>query len=410
MSQLFTEYINRLRPKNRVYLVKNNSRFFNGHENPFEKGLVPFMGDILDEKEHTSLDVHESGNRSIIFKKNGEWIKAKGIGIPDSFTRPIMRLQQIYTYQLYDDPGMCHKNILWGLMHESEYNCELYGYRIAQHLGQRIELLGVTCFNDVKCIAFKDRMEMLAKLPKLSREKLINKFMNEKNKIKAYSVYAKVPTDIRVGELFYAFMFPELMDMIDPVMLQDYVKWLGFSCGRLLRDFHDVNTLHGTWTDSNTTSLGLIDVHTNAYTGNYLVDEVGITMCDFDLSNPVGNEKMKEIEKWALVNVENPLHYAGSNTPEDAIEQGIAKKNPFREKIAYIFKKSVDGGYANKLYELEKNQKRECLKQLIKSKYLLWELYELPSNLTGKIDYIDFIVAHKKIDRRKRLEIMKKIN
>lgn len=410
MSLIIDNYINELRQKNKVHLITNTSQFFRKHKTPFENGFVPIMVEMLDETEYKTFDVYESGNRSIIFKHKGKWIKAKGIGIPVGFTRPLMRHRDLFTYQLYNDPGMCHRNILWGFMHESEYNSELYGFRVAQKLGQRVELLGMTNFNGVKCISFKDRIEMFAKLPNIPREKLLNMFEKEKKKTKAYSIYVKVPTDVRVGELLYALIFPELIDMIDPASIKEYIEWLGSSCGKQLRDFHDVNALHGTWTDNKTKSLGLLDVHTNAYTGNYLVDEESITMCDFDLSKPVTNDNEKEIERWALVHVENPLFYAGSHTPEDAVEQGIAKKNVFREKMAEVFKKAVDKGYHKESFDLEKSLKREYLVQLIKAKNILWNLYEIPANLTGQIDYLDFVVAHKKLDKYKRIEALKKLN
>ena len=53
--------------------------------------------------------------------------------------------------------------------------------------------------------------------------------------------------------------------------------------------------------------------------------------------------------------------------------------------------------------------KTENLEQIIKAKKILWNLYELPSDLTGQIDYIDFIVANKKIDERNRKEAIKKM-
>jgi hypothetical protein len=146
------------------------------------------------------------------------------------------------------------------------------------------------------------------------------------------------------------------------------------------------------------TSLGLKDVHSNSYTGNYLVDDEGLTMCDFDLSKPIEKESEKEIEKWALVHVENPLYYAGSYTPNDALNQRLAKKNPFREDLAIRFERAADLGYREGVSEIESSMKSEMLSLVIKAKGLMWKLYGLPEDLQGQIDYVDYVISNKLIE------------
>ena len=221
--------------------------------------------------------------------------------------------------------------------------------------------------------------------------------MRDGSKTSAYSTYFYVPSDIRVGELFFTFMFPNITDFIDPDSIIDYVEWLGSSCGYLLRQFHNAGTLHGTWVGSDFTSLGLLDVHSNSYTGNYLVDYDELTMCDFDLSKPIEKESEKDVEKWALVHVENPLYYAGSYVPKDALNQGIARKNLFREELAKKFEQAVDVGYSEGPINIEKKLKRETLDLIIKAKKCMWELYELPEKLVGQIDYVDYVIFNKDI-------------
>lgn len=391
------EHVNRLRHKTKYWLIENDSTFFEESFNPFNKNKVPIMCNFLGEPEFPSLEAYESGNRSILLMHEGGLFKAKGIGIPSGVSRPVYDRGKIYTHRLYDDPDMCHRYILWGFMQREEYRCEQYGSTRAKELGQKIELLGTASLGDVYYLQVKDRTEMFSKLRKIDREPMMGNFKKEGIRVTAYSTYYRVPSDIRVGELFFAFMFPMVIKLIDPGMISEYVEWLGSSCGHLLRQFHDSGALHGTWVGERVTSLGLRDVHSNSYTGNYLVDDGGLTMCDFDLSKPIENESEKEIEKWALVHVENPLYYAGSYTPKDALNQRIAKKNPFREKLAVKFERSVDLGYREGVNEIESAMKSEMLDLVVRAKELIWKLYELPEDFQGQIDYVDYVISNKVI-------------
>lgn len=389
-----------MRHKTKFWLAEHYSNFFQEGSNPFGERRVPLMCDLLGEYDFPSVEAYESGNRSILFAHGGGWLKAKGIGIPVGVSRPIYDAGKIYTYQLYDDPGMCHRYILWGFMQEEEYRCELYGAARAKQLGQDIELIGETSFEDVYYLRVKDRPELFKELRKIERGRLLKGFRENRDRTTAYSLYYLVPSDIRVGELFFALMFPRITELIDPYSIKEYVEWLGSYCGYLLRQFHDSGALHGTWIGDRATSLGLMDIHSNSYTSNYLVDEGGLTMCDFDLSKPIERESEKEIEKWSLVHVENPLYYAGSYRPKDALFQGIARKNPFREELASLFERSVDEGYRGEVNEVEASLKREMLGLLVKAKELMWKLYGLQKDLQGQIDYVDYTIAKKKMGDR----------
>jgi len=396
MNYEIMNYLKFLRQKTKVWLVDNYYKPLKHQSLPFDN-KVPIMCDLLHDNNFKSFDAYESGNRSILFQHDGKWIKAKGIGIPEGITRPMFDKGSIYTYKLNNDLGMCHKHVLWGFMQKDEYKCELLGASLAEKLGQKIKLINMTCFNDVKYINLKDRVDLFRFLNKIKRDTLVDTFRKDGIKTIAYSTYFYVPSDIRVGELFFTFMFPNITDFIDPDSIRDYVEWLGSSCGYLLRQFHNSGTLHGTWVGPDYTSLGLLDVHSNSYTGNYLVDYEDLTMCDFDLSKPIQKESEKEIEKWALVHVENPLYYAGSYRPKDALNQGVAKKNPFREELAKKFEQAVDVGYSEEPINMEKNLKRETLDLIIKAKKFMWKLYELPENLAGQIEYVDYVIFNKKI-------------
>jgi hypothetical protein len=401
----YTEnHINLLRQRTIAWLVENDLELFGDKPNPFGNKFIPLMGEFPEGEPSNKIEAYESGNRSILFKHDGVWYKAKGIGIPVGVSRPIFMGGKIYTYQLFDDPGMCHKFILWGFMKENEYRCELFGSKRAKELGQEIEIIGTSSFNNVHYLSVKDRIELFNKLKNTKRNELMELF-NKSDVTSAYSAYYVVPTDIRVGELFFALVFPEVTRLIDPDRIRDYVKWLGSSCGYLLREFHDSGALHGTWVGPKPTSLGLKDVHSNSYTGNYLVSEDHLTMCDFDLSKAIDGDSEKKTERWALIHMENPLHYAGSYSPKDALIQGIARKNPFREELAKVFEKSVDSGYNKEQWNLERKETREMLDVFVRAKRVLWDLYSLPKSLVGQIDYVDHIVATRRVDSNRFKEL-----
>ena len=164
MSQLIKDVTNQLRQKNNYWLINYDSFFYDNNFNPFGYGKVPLMCEFNNDHVPPSLEAYESGNRSIFFQYKDFWVKAKGIGIPIGWTRPIYDDKKIYTYQLVDDPGMCHKSIIWGFQTQEEFECELYGAAKAEELGQKVRLLGYTSFKDVSCLKMKDRAELLHSL------------------------------------------------------------------------------------------------------------------------------------------------------------------------------------------------------------------------------------------------------
>jgi len=399
--------IDALRGKTKVWLLDNDPEYFKD-PSLFDEGKSPIMCDFEDNLELPTFEAYESGNRSILFKHKGRWCKAKGIGIPTGISRPIYLDGKIFTHQLYDDPGMCHETILWGFMQGSEYECELYGSKKAEELGQNIEIIGFSKYENVFYLSLKDRIELFKKLKMTKKDDLIKRYEKEAVKTNAYSAYYYVPSDIRVGELLFTFMFPEVTQLIDPALIVDYVKWLGSHSGGLLKEFHDSGNLHGTWVGPKYTSLGVLDIHSNSYTGNYIVDDASLTMCDFDLSKPIKDASMMDIEKWALINIENPLHYAGSFNQRDALYQGIAKKNRFREELAGIFENSVKSGYDGESFEIERKTRKEMLQRVTKAKIMLWSHYGLPKSLTGQIDYVDYVISKKTPDADSLREISSK--
>jgi hypothetical protein len=409
MKATILKYTDKLRQKTSYQFINNDISLVGNNESPFNKGEIPVMLNFLQNKP-PSFNAYESGNRSILIPHCDGFIKAKGIGISKGVSQPIYEKDTIKTYQLYDDPNMCHKLIIWGFMHEKEYECEIFGAKKAKELGQKLELLGITKFDNIHCIKFKDRIELFNTLYDKDSGLIFSNLKHKIFKTTGYSVYYKIYSDIRVQEILYTYMFPQITKIMDPNILIDYARWLGSSCGYLLRQFHDANTLHGTWVGDRATSLGLKDIHSNSYVGNYTIDEENITMCDFDLSKPIQKESEKDIEKWALIHIENPLHYAGSYWQNDAIKYSIAKRNPFREKIAKHFKEAIDLGYNGDQFIIENKLKKLVLNNLIEVKKILWELYNFPEDFVGHIAYIDQKITELKVDNKKLLNLYNKEN
>ena len=108
-----------------------------------------------------------------------------------------------------------------------------------------------------------------------------------------------------------------------------------------------------------------------------------------------------------LINMENPLLYAGSYLGNEALRMGLAKKNTFREKLVRQFVEGVNGGYDGEIHYIEKRLRRNMLEKLCKSKQFLWELFKLPKDLIGDIYYIDALMLKKTL---KDIDIKKAVN
>ena len=116
---------------------------------------------------------------------------------------------------------------------------------------------------------------------------------------------------------------------------------------------------------------------------------------------------MKDLEKWCLINMENPLFYAGSYLGNEALRMGLAKKNTFREELARQFVDGVNEGYDGEIHYIEKQLRRNMLEKLCKSKQFLWELFKLPKDLIGDIYYIDALMLKTTL---KDIDINKAVN
>jgi len=407
MTDLIKKCTDTLRVKTNFWLIEDENTKINVSRYPFEKNKMPVMCNFNEENKNNAFEAYESGNRSIIIFDDGQWFKAKGIGIPKGVSRPVYQNSRIYTYELYGDLEMCHHSALWGFMEKIDLESEVFGATRANELGVDIEPSGFCEHNEAYYISFKDRREMFNYLKSTKERERLQKLLSSPNKTKIYSFYSFIPSDLRVQELLYTFMFPQMEHMLEPEDCKEYVRWLGSSCGLRLKQLHEADLLHGTWIGDRKAEIGLSDVHSNSYTGNHTITEEDTWLVDFDLAQHSQDDSMKDLEKWCLVNMENPLLYAGSYLGNEALRMGLAKKNSFREELARQFEEGVNEGYSGEIHYAEMRLRREMLEKIARSKRVLWEIFKLPKDLIGDIYYIDALVAKKPMNN---IDIKKAVN
>lgn len=410
MTDLIKKCTDILRVKTEFNLLEDNEVYLDVKRYPFNKNKMPIMCDYKTEVPFESREGYESGNRSIVLYDDGKWFKAKGIGIPRGISRPIYYENKIFTYKLYGDLEMCHHSALWGFMEKVDLESERFGARKASELDVTIETSGWGSYDKTYYNSYKDRRELFQYLRTTDEDKRLTNLLDSSNITQGFSFYSYIPSDLRVNEILYTFMFPQIKQILNPHECIDYIKWLGSSCGYNLKKLHDGNILHGTWIGDKKADMGLSDVHSNSYTGNHTLTEKETCLVDFDLAQSIPSDArayMMDLEKWCLINMENPLHYAGSYLKNDALEMGLAKKNVFREELAKSFEEGVNEGYSGEIYYIENKIRKSMLEKIAKSKRFLWNLYGLPKDLIGDIYYIDALLLRKSM---KDIEIKKAVN
>jgi len=389
MSDLLRKCTERLRAKTKFWLLDDQEAHIDERLYPFDHDKIPVMCRFGEQETSQPREAYESGNRSIVFHYNDAWFKAKGIGIPRGVSRPIYEKGRIYSYHLNEDLDMCHRSVLWGFMEKHDLDCELFGAEKSKELGISIDPIGFGVYEKILYITFKDRRQLFQYLKETNEGALASRFSRMSEKTSGYCFFARIPSDLRVQELLYTFMFPEVTGVLDEDNSRDYVRWLGSSCGYRLRQLHNQGVLHGTWIGDRRIQIGLSDVHSNSYCGNHIVEEENTGLVDFDLTEVSQDDSLRKLEKWCLIHMENPLLYAGSYLAEEAPGMGLVRKNPFRERLAKEFESGVEQGYDGEIYAIENNIRRNMLDKLSQTKALMWELYGLPKDLVGDIYLID---------------------
>jgi len=395
MQRSAEELIQRLRgSKVPFFLTNAETRLLYRSDYPFPSNKAPVQC-RLEGMELDKFEAYTSGNRSIILPHEEGWFKAKAIGIPHGVSQPILEGDRLYSYFLSSD-RIGSGSLIWGFSQLEEAENELRWMQRIHELAPSPKPVGIGVFRSVFVKDFKDRISLFDYLKGCDTKRLVGDIGRDGRSIDAASVYSLQPTDIRVDEILYGFISPELRDVVDIRDCKDYLKWLGSSCGKNLRSLHDNSILHGSL-------LRYDGVMTNSHVANHLVDENSTCVTDFHMSEPVSDERFKEIELECLTYVMNPLESAESIArarfkPKTspiiyALSEVLPSYHAFiqledvrptstGEDLTTAFIDGVEYGYRrHKAVHVEASLRRELLERAVELKRKLWNLIGLPEGM-----------------------------
>lgn len=258
--------------------------------------------------------------------------------------------------------------------------------------------VGIGFFRNLSVKEFKNRVDLFGYLEDADRESLLQEFARNSRMTEAASVYSLQPTDVRVDEILYGFISPELRNVVGVRDCKDYLKWLGSSCGQNLRLLHDNSILHGT-------ILRYGGVMTNSHVGNHLVGEDSTWITDLHMAQPITDKRFKDIELECLTYVMNPLEsaeriaqarfkpqpspmtFALSGAPLSNYFIGESQLENHRptymgEDLTAAFIDGVEYGYfRRKVTHVERRLRQELLEKSVELKHKLWKILGLPEGM-----------------------------
>jgi len=395
MQRSAEELIQKLRgSKVPFFLMDAETRLLDRGDYPFPSNRAPVQC-RLEGVDLQKFEAYTSGNRSIILPHEEGWFKAKAIGIPHGVSQPILKGDRLYSYFLSSD-RIGSGSLIWGFSQLEEAENELRWMQRIHELAPSPKPVGIGVFRSVRVKDFKDRIGLFEYLKGCDTERLVGEIARGGRSIDAASVYSLQPTDIRVDEILYGFISPELRDVANIRDCKDYLKWLGSSCGKNLRSLHDNSILHGSL-------LKYGGVMTNSHVANHLVDENDTWITDFHMSQPVSDERFKEIELECLMYVMNPLESAESIArarfkPKTSpimysLSEAVPSYHAFiqledvrptstGEDLTTAFIDGVEYGYfRHKAVQVEASLRRELLERAVELKRKLWNLVGLPEGM-----------------------------
>jgi len=389
------ELVKKLRgPKVPFFLVDAETMLLDPGSYPFPSGKAPIQC-ILIQPELEKFEAYTSGDRSIILPHEESWFKAKAIGIPSSVSQPILKNGRIHSYFLTND-RIGSGTLIWGFSQIEEAENELRWMQKIHDLVPSPKPVGIGIFRNLSVKEFNDRFELFNYLNATDLKLLLQQFSGGSRSMDAASVYCLEPTDIRVDEILYGFISPELCNYLEVTNCKDYLKWLGSSCGNNLRLLHDNGILHGS-------ILRYGGVMTNSHVGNHMVNEYSTWITDFHMSQPVSDERFKEIELECLTYVMNPLESAerigktrfmlrDSSTPYTLSQRLILNRGSLAaedflpsskgEELSMAFVDGIEYGYfGRKISYVETSLRREVLEKAAELKCRLWRMLSLPEGM-----------------------------
>ena len=395
MQNSTEELIKKLRgPKVPFFLVDAETRLLDPRNYPFPDGKAPVQG-ILMDPQLEKLEAYTSGNRSITMPCGEYWFKAKAVGIPSGVSQPILNKGHVYSYFLSND-RIGSGTLIWGFSQVEEAENELRWMQKICNFAPSPKPVGIGILRNLSVKEFKDRPELFEYLKGTDRNRLLEEFASGSRLMDAASVYSLQLTDIRVDEVLYGFISPELSNELDKDDCKDYLKWLGSSCGKNLRLLHDNGILHGSL-------LRYGGVMTNSHVGNHMVNEDSTWITDFHMSQPVSDKRFRQIELECLTYVMNPLEsaerigkgrfepgaspmaYALSepSTP-DHVSRYVEDFRPksIGEDLTVAFIDGIEHGYfRHKVTHIETSLRSEVLEKAAELKHRLWRRLGLPEGM-----------------------------
>jgi len=395
MRQSTEELVRKLRgQKTPFFLVDAETKLLDSSNYPYPDGKAPVQG-IPMYSQLEKLEAYTSGNRSIIMPCGEHWFKAKAAGIPSGTSQPILNKGRIYSYFLSND-RIGSGTLIWGFSQIEEAENELQWMQKIHTFAPSPKPVGIGIFRNLCVKEFKDRPELFEYLKHVDANRLLEEFSSGSRLMDAASVYSLEPTDIRVDEILYGFISPELGNELGKEDCRDYLKWLGSSCGKNLRLLHDNGVLHGTL-------LRYGGVMTNSHVGNHMASEDSTWITDFHMCQPISDKRFKQIELECLTYVMNPLESAeriGKGRFEQrAVPMAYALSEPLtpnhvsqyvldlqpRSPGKDLSKAFIDGiecgYYRRKVTHIETSLGSEVLEKAAELKRRLWKTLSLPEGM-----------------------------
>jgi len=403
------ELVVKLRGSKVPFFLTDAETRLDSSDYPFPDGKAPVQCRLVGV-ELEKLEAYTSGNRSIILPHGKGWFKAKAIGIPHGVSQPILKEGRLHSYFLTSD-RIGSGTLIWGFSTVEEAESEFRWMERIHDVAPSPKPVGVAFFRNLSVKEFKDRIELFDYLNSVDMKRLLEGFEKNGRLIDAASVYSLQPTDIRVDEVLYGFISPELERTVDLKDCKDYLKWLGSSCGRNLRLLHDSNILHGS-------ILRYGGVMTNSHVANHLVNKDATWITDFHMSQETDDDRLKMVELECLTHVMNPLesaekigrsrfkptpplatHVFSEFPPSSYIFHSLEEYRPSSagEQLAEAFIDGVEYGYfRRKVIHVEATVRRELLEKAVNLKHELWKTLNLPDGMQRGDTVVRELMSRKK--------------
>jgi len=289
-----------------------------------------------------------------------------------------------------------------------------------------VDPTGIGIYKSVSVLDFDDRVSLFRFLDSTDLKNVLEHFLQRSRQTTACCVFCYEPSDIRVDEILYAFMFPKVEKVIDKSDCKDYVKWLGSSCAYNLRQFHNHGLLHGT-------ILKRGGFFTNSHFCNHLVGETETWMTDFHMVEKTTDRLRMEREVWCLLHVMNPLEptietapfsrfpfeLLDQRTPMGSVRSPVESvfsfvaplqipaghfeptlRSKFQEELAMELEEGVESGYKEDIFDVESEVKKEMLRKIVQIKEVMWKAYNLPKSMQRGINYVQRTIKNTDVPKK----------